>query len=392
VLRALRRTAVDTAEYLRLPASVKAEIRADRRGLPGPDPGIDAAVDACLWWLREAQDRSVTGDGGVARHYGLVTGWGASYPETTGYIAPTMLACADRLGDSDLATRGRRMLDWLVSIQFPEGGFQGGMIDQTPVVPVTFNTGQILIGLADGARRFGEPYHGSMRKAADWLTVTQDADGCWRRFPTPFARPGEKAYETHVAWGLMEAARTENRSEWRSAALRNVDWALGQQAPNGWFARCCLTDPDHPLTHTLGYALRGVIEAWRLSGDPRYLAAARRTADGLLGAQRADGALPGRLGSEWTAHVRWSCLTGNVQVAACWLLLHADSGEARYADAARRANEFTRRTIRLDGPPGIRGGVKGAFPVNGRYGRLQYLNWAVKFAIDAFLLERDLGG
>lgn len=40
-----------------------------------------------------------------------------------------------------------------------------------------------------------------MRRAADWLVETQDADGCWRRHPTPFAEPGEKVYETHVAWG-----------------------------------------------------------------------------------------------------------------------------------------------------------------------------------------------
>ena len=36
------------------------------------------------------------------------------------------------------------MLDWLVSIQMPSGAFQGGTIGESPVVPVTFNTGQIL--------------------------------------------------------------------------------------------------------------------------------------------------------------------------------------------------------------------------------------------------------
>jgi len=325
----------------------------------------------------------------VARHYSLVSGWGASYPETTGYIVPTVLAAGDRFSDRDLSRRGRRMLDWLVSIQFPDGGFQGGMVGQTPVVPVTFNTGQILLGLADGARRDPAAYGESMRKAADWLTATQDADGCWRSHPTPFARPGEKAYETHVAWGLMEAVRTEENAAWRAAALRNVDWALTHQADNGWFDRCCLTDPDYPLTHTLGYALRGIVEAWRLSGDDRYLEAAVRTADGLLGARRADGALPGRLGREWSAHVGWSCLTGNVQIAACWLLLHADTGNRVYLEAASAANRFVRRTIRMDGPAETRGGVKGSYPVSGDYGRYEYLNWAAKFAVDAFLLEKD---
>jgi hypothetical protein len=379
----------DLIEETRLPASVRAEVRADRLGLRQPDPGSPRAISACLDWLADAQDLSPTADGGVARHYHLVHGWGASYPETTGYIVPTLFECADRTGDRKLVERGRRMLDWLVSIQFPEGGFQGGMIDQSPVIPVTFNTGQILIGLADGARRYGEPYLEPMRRAADWLAATQDSDGIWRDHPTPFAKPGEKTYETHVAWGLMEAVRVEDRSEWRTAALRNVDAALEKQHANGWFEHCCLTDPTHPLTHTLGYALRGVVEAWRLSGDDRYLEGALRTAHGLMGAQRADGALPGRMGRDWEAHVSWSCLTGNVQIAACWLLLAADTGEPQFVDAARRANAFCRTSIRVDGPTGVRGGVKGAFPVDGMYGQYQYLNWAAKFAIDAFLLEEN---
>jgi len=261
------------------------------------------------------------------------------------------------------------------------------MIDQEPVVPVTFNTGQILLGLAAGTRQLGDEYRDPMRSAADWLTRTQDPDGCWRGHLTPFAKPGEKAYETHVAWGLMEAVRAEENVEWQAAALRNIDWALRLQQENGWFERCCLTDPDHPLTHTLGYVLRGVVEAWRLTGEARYLEAAVRTADGLLTVQRPDGSLPGRLGRDWSPAVGWSCLTGNVQTAACWLLLHDEIGDRGYARAAFRASSFVRRTIRYEGPANIRGGVKGSFPVWGNYGQFQYLNWAPKFAIDAFLLE-----
>ena len=40
--------------------------------------------------------------------------------------------------------------------------------------------------------------------------------------------------------------------------------------------------------------------------------------------------------------------------------------------------------------PETRGGVKGAFPVDGAYGEYEYLNWAAKFCIDANLLEAEL--
>ena len=63
-------------------------------------------------------------DGGVARHYCLITGWGASYPETTGYIVPTIIREGQAAGNTELLERARKMLDWLVSIQMPGGGFQ----------------------------------------------------------------------------------------------------------------------------------------------------------------------------------------------------------------------------------------------------------------------------
>ncbi len=372
-----------------LPASAKAAAAGDRRSAPS-DPGIDHAVQAALEWLGGAQDNSASKDGGIARHYSLITGWGASYPETSGYIIPTLLRSQPGRTVQAHRDRGRRVLDWLVSIQLPGGGFQGGMIGQTPVVPVTFNTGQILIGLASGVAEFGGVYRSSMRAAADWLVQTQDADGAWRKNPTPFAAAGEKAYETHVAWGLLEAARVDPDRGYGEAAARNIAWALTKQRQNGWFADCCLNDPEHPLTHTIGYVLRGVIEGYRFNGDDTLLAAALTTAEGALSAVRPDGFLPGRLSSDWTPAAKWACLTGSVQIAHCWLLLYQINGDQKFRDAAFKANAYVRSRVSVAGPLETRGGVKGSFPVSGDYGRFEYLNWACKFFIDSNLLEQEV--
>jgi hypothetical protein len=377
--------------YVRLSAAAKRERKLDlHAGMAQSDPGIDAALTAVVGWLGRAQDRSSTADGGVARHFSLRDGWSSSYPETTGYIVPTMLDCAEEFGDSELARRARRMLDWLVDIQLPCGGFQGGQVDATPVVPVTFNTGQILLGLAAGARVFGEPYARAMRRAADWLVDTQDRDGCWRKYSSPFAAPGEKAYDTHVAWGLFEAARVDPNRGYADSAMRNVRWALTNQQHNGWVTQCDLSDGEPPLTHTLGYFLRGLLEAYRFSGEHDLLVRARRTGDGLRGAVSAHGALLGRFHSDWSAAVTSVCLTGSAQVAHCWLLLYQFTGEERYRHAGSAANRFVRRTVRVHGEADIRGGVKGSFPVSGDYNPYEYLNWAAKFFIDSHLLERAI--
>jgi len=375
---------------LRLTPRARAEARKDRHGLPEHDPGIDRAVDEAVAWIGRAQDYSATHDGGVARHYSLISGWSSSYPETTGYIVPTLLDYAGLRGDDSVRQRARRMLDWLVAIQLPCGGFQGGLIDAEPVVPVTFNTGQILLGLAAGARAFGDEYREPLCKAADWLVATQDSDGCWRQHPSPFAAPGEKAYDTHVAWGLLEAARLDPGKPYANAALANVRWALTHQGDSGWFDHCCLTDDVQPLTHTLGYALRGVLEAYRFNNDDAFLGAAQMTADGLVGALRQDGFLPGRLCVDLEGAVRWACLTGSVQVAHCWLILYEITRDVRYRDAAFAANRYVRRTMDTSGPPELRGGIKGSFPVDGAYGPYEYLNWACKFFIDSNLLEQAI--
>lgn len=372
-----------------LPEPLRAMGEADRRFGPGVDPGPDRVVAECAAWLERAQDSSTTTDGGVARHYSPIAGWAPSYPETTGYIVPTLLACAGHTGRRDLVDRARRMLDWLVGIQFPGGAFQGGLVNANPRRPVVFNTGQILFGLAAGERELGG-YREPLRRAADWLVEVQDADGCWRRHGSPFAPPGEKTFDTHVAWGLLEAERVIPRAGYGDAALANIRWALTRQRDNGWFADCCLSDTRRPITHTLGYALRGVVEAHRFSGDATLLAAARRTADGLLSALGPEGWLPGRLDARWRAAAEWVCVTGSSQIAHCWLLLYQLTGAKGYRDAARRTNAWVRRTVALDGPAGERGGVKGSFPFDGGYGRFEFLNWAAKFTIDANLLEQEI--
>lgn len=376
-------------ERLFLPALARELLRRDLAGLPADDPGNARVLPALMDWLSAAQDRSASADGGVARSYDLKRGWETSYPETTGYIVPTFIDYAVRHGRPELRKRARRMADWLVAIQLPDGAFQGGRIDSVPVVPVTFNTGQILLGLASAAAAFGH-YVEPMRRAADWLVATQDDDGCWRRFPTPFAAAGEKEYETHVAWGLFEAARIDGTRGYGEAGMRNVRWALSSQHEDGWLPKCCLDDPTRPLTHTIGYALRGTLEGYRFQPDAELLAAARRIADGLLGALGADGSLPGQLKKGWQAAVPWVCLTGAAQVAICWMMLWRITGEPRYLDAAFRANAFVRRTVRVDGPPEVRGGVAGSFPVDGDYGRYQLLNWAAKFLADSLMLEDEV--
>lgn len=392
IIEQLKRPLRSLRWHLGWPHAARSEYFRDMLGGLSDDPGVEKAIEAGLAWLKRAQDCSTSRDGGVARHFSLLTGWSTSYPETTGYIIPTFLEHAHRIGDDELRLRARRMLDWLVQIQLPEGAFQGSTIGSGPVVPTVFDTGQILIGLAAGVHNFGNTYLPTLSRAADWLVKIQNAAGVWDA-PNFFVDVDENAdrpYETHVAWGMLEAAKVTGNETYKLAAVRNIEWALQFQQPNGWFSSCCLDEPKKPVTHTLGYALRGVIEGYLHTNSQKFLDAAILTANALLTTISSEGRIPGRLKADWSPGSSWVCVTGSVQIAACWLLLYKATGDVRYRNAGFLTNEYVRRTLKIGGSADVVGGVKGSFPVAGGYLPFQFLNWACKFMIDSCALELEI--
>jgi len=95
--------------HLKLSLEGKNQHNKDRLGLTSYDPGIEIAIKAAVAWLCDAQDNSLFQDGGVAYRYSLIDGWGDSYPETTGYIIPTMINYAHLRNDEAKRERAKRV-------------------------------------------------------------------------------------------------------------------------------------------------------------------------------------------------------------------------------------------------------------------------------------------
>lgn len=347
-------------------------------------PGLDAAAD----WLARAQD--ATPDDGVAAYYDAHKKiWAASYPETTGYIIPTLYDYAQLTGKEEFFDRATRMAVWESEIQLEDGGVRAGNMDAPKVVPTIFNTGQVLFGWISAFEKTGEErFAESLRQACDWLVAAQDADGAWRRFGSPFSHAGLNTYNTRVAYGLALASRALNERRYAQAACANIDWALTQAAVNGWFDNNDLEHNDKPLTHTIAYATRGVLEVGDILDVPDYIERARVTAAAVAETQRKDGALPGRLDDDWKPAARWSCLTGNVQMAIIWLRLAAMKGDRSqgWLESARGCIAFVQSVQDNNhADAGERGGIAGSAPMRGEYMRHRFPNWAANFYMDAVM-------
>lgn len=355
------------------------------------DPDHRPHLLAALAWLERAQD--AVGGHGFARGYSMTwnpyfraQGWQPPYPETTGYIIATLYFAARHLDRADLKHRAERAAHWEVQIALPSGAVRGGVLGETDS-PAVFNTGQVLLGWlaaldATACSRFED----AAVRAGQFLVTCLDADGLWCRGHSRFALERATLYNTRTAWALAEAGVRLSVPAFQWAAARNLRAVARLQHADGWIPDCCLTDPARPLLHTVAYAIRGLLEGGRVLQDARLIARAARAAGRIAEVQRSNGRLPGRFAVGWRPAARWSCLTGEAQMANIWLRLSEITGERQWRAPAEAALRWLKSTQnRASGNPGLLGGVKGSYPCSGPYGRYQTLSWAAKFFIDALM-------
>jgi hypothetical protein len=258
--------------------------------------------------------------------------------------------------------------------------------------PAVFNTGQVLLGWSALLKATHEErFQRAGARAADWLIANQEPDGNWIRGNSPFADQKATLYNVKAAWGLAEFGAATDTSAYILMAIRNAEYTLRFQHANGWFENCCLTDPDHPLLHTIAYTMQGLLGIGRLFGRTDLIEAVARTARSLLELMDERGFIPGCIDSQFKGSVDWCCLTGSAQTSIVWGELYELTGETRYRQGLERVNQYLMSchdTSSVD--PTVRGGLTGSWPVWGDYGQYMVLNWATKFLVDALLLQKRI--
>ncbi len=344
---------------------------------------IQAAVD----WLCFAQD--IAKCGGVSLRYSLIKGWQPPYPETTGYIIPTFIDYAMQTKKSVYFERAIKMADWLLSIQNEDGSFNGGPFG-SGYDSFVFDTGQIIFGLLAAHKKTGkERFIEGAIEAGRWLVKLQDREGMWKK-NTFNSIP--HVYYTRVAWALAELGLHLNDNKYKDAACKNIDWALLKQRVNGWFDDAGFTIEAHnaPYTHTIAYTIEGILETGICLNNKDYIDAATVSAKFLLKIIHNDGNYAGTYDKAWKSQVKYSCLTGNAQIALILLRLYELDRNEEYLTTARSLNRFLCRVQVGEGPAEIRGAISGSYPLWGKYQRFAFPNWAAKFFVDSLLLEQKI--
>lgn len=344
---------------------------------------IQAAID----WLCRAQDlrTNYPDAGGVSAGWSFEDGWLPSYPETSGYIIETFLAAAKVLDRLDLVERSQRIINWELSIQNDDGSFPGHF-GEPGSRPVIFNTGQIMHGMIAGYTELkrSECLDAAVN-AGRWLVSQQDDDGCWRR---SVHNNVPHTYNTRATWALLRTAIISGDSLLKEAAIKNIEWALTQQTECGWFRTNAFTPDRIPFTHTIAYAIRGILECGLLVNEERYIVAATKAATALADVQRNDGWLAGTYDDNWSPAASYCCLTGLAQMSIIWKRLALYNNKPEFDNASHLANSFLKKHQRISGKKDASdGSIAGSSPIWGAYSRFEYPNWATKFYADALMME-----
>lgn len=362
-------------------------------------PGTDEEhLDAAIAWLARGQD--ACNGCGVSILFNPQTGWAPDpYPETSGYILATFLKYAELAGKREYFERAVRLGDWEIDIQRADGAVLSSV--RRDLVRV-FNTGQVVLGWCSLFESTGDTrYLRASISAATWLQGIQERDGSWVRD----TYCGPRTYHARVAWALLRVFELSADESFARSAWRNIGWVLRQQNSAGWFSRCGF-DSAPPITHVIGYTMRGLLESYviatrtgAVAAPAHLLPAILRTSQAVVRSIRRYrvGGITGMLPSAFTE--TWqpprgstdSCLTGNAQLAICLLRLTIITGDSEYADAAFLLIDALKNLHdRLNPNDGVRGGVAGSFPFRRGYLPQQYPNWAAKFFADSLLMRIQL--
>lgn len=340
-----------------------------------------AVLEAVEYLLRAQRQHPDPGMGS----YHLVHGWGASYPETTGYAIPSLLASAKFLERPALEEAAIKAAEWLLTIQHMDGGWQGGRVGEGRP-SIVFNTAQVIRGmLAVHAHTSDVRFLEAARKAALWIASVQDPDGAWRA--SNFLGVA-RVYDTYVDAPLLRVHAITGDVRLKEAADRNLRWVLEQQQANGWFSNCDNTvrHNDRPITHTIAYTIDGLLECDRLLPGLDLGVAGAKASRELLQQFLAKGILHARYNAQWIGS-EYPLMTGCAQLAITWSTLFERTGEVLFRDGAIQMTEAlkTVQHASLVGPPEQRGAMPGSYPLWGRYEKFAFPNWATKYYIDALL-------
>lgn len=332
-------------------------------------------------WLLESQRAYL--DQGYAHSYHFFYGWQAPYPETTGYIIPTLLEVYKTYPHEEFYNSAKLAVQWLKRIQNSDGSFSDLQANKQ-----VFDTGQILIGFNYLHEFFPEfDIHDHLVRCATWLCSVQKDDGSFQDFAY---NNMPHTYYSRVGSALLNTGKLLNNSNFTACGKKNIEWTMGQQLDNGFFKYASF-DHTPPYLHTMIYILEGLLESYKILQDEKILNSILLFSEKLLEISSSrDLILFSQYNENYEPQNREKCITGLSQWAGVCLELFEITKNEKYNKEALKNIYYLKSKQIFSNNKYLNGGLTGSLPIHGKYLKYSIPNWGMKFFIDTLLIRKKL--
>lgn len=332
-------------------------------------------------WLASASNSS--NNSGVSARYDLrKNSWQTPYPETSGYIIPSLLDYSSLNDETFFRDLAIQTGQYLVGLQSSDGAIDcrraGAGYFREGQRHVAFDLGAILTGLTEIAkteRAFVEP----ALRLGGFLAREQSSDGGWNHMQY-FEQFG--THNTLVAAALMKAGTTFQVPDFEKAANRTLQMLQHRIHSDGFIEGCGFGDDENRKTfiHPFCYAIEGFQTANALGVTQNFSIEASLD---RLATYVQERPLPASHFDRDFIPTSWYCaVTGAAQSSLVLLrsskIGHQEVGRRLFRRLAKVIDTTAKR-------PGVRGGVPSSWPLYGGYGKFTYNNWGAKYFLDAYL-------
>lgn len=303
--------------------------------------------------------------------------WSKPYPETTGYLIPTLIQLEKQM-DIKTSNLVDSCIQWLAKeVQHKDGAFPSLYADNTR--PSLFNSAQIALGFYAYAKK-SDQYKAEELKLTEWLAEHI----CISEKDIHYKEDFVPTYYSRVVWPSLLLG-LKHGHEVLLEGCKKLLGILLQRIDKSYFPLQAGFQGDIAFTHTLAYTVRGIMESALLLEDDSLLELCKHQIDAQIQVMQSNNMIiAGQYGPGWEGDYSFRCLAGEWQ----WIII--------FLKAVNLFNERSYLNLSsqlIEKMPGSgflypEGAVSGSWPFWGKYMPLKAPNWAAKFALDALLLYK----
>lgn len=295
------------------------------------------------------------------------------YPETTGYLIPTLIDASKILDKKDYLQLALKQLDFFDSIQNSDGSFQQSIDNKKPIV---FDTAQILIGFISLHQSGTVNLLDKINDIRTWLYSRLDENGLFKS--DHYFENYYPSYYSRVIWPMLLADQVLD-IPFPDKSAKAINYLQSLQNNNLSFADWSFDGRDDAFTHTIIYTLRGLWECACLLGMSELESTVVKSVSYLDQLILSEGGFAGSYDSSWKGDRSFICSAGHAQL---FLLM-----EKIKAKSDIHFDSQTKLISILIGNQSVKGknkgGISASIPIWGKYQRWYYTNWTQKFFCDA---------